>query len=211
SRQAVNGYGLSKAFPAMLCYFRRLLPTVTSEWSYTGIMRVQTRVLVVVLLVLALSGASALSAHSSGALTIGLATEPVSLDPAKGLFSAEQWVLMNIYDTLTRVDQAGELHPGLATGWEVNDDATEFTFTLRSDVTFHDGTPFNAQAVKAYFDRIAEAGDPVAIATSVLSGYVEAEAVDDTTLVVRFADPKPIFLNDLSRPWMGIPSPAASG
>ncbi|MCP4167481.1 MAG: ABC transporter substrate-binding protein [Chloroflexi bacterium] len=148
-------------------------------------------------------------AVAGGALTIGLAVEPVSLHPAAGLYLHEHLVLMNLYDPLLRADQEGNLHPGLATAWEQSEDGTEFTFTLRDDVTFHDGTPFDAEAVKANFDRIAAGDFGWASAPTVLAGYTGSEVVDDTTLKVTFEIPKPTFLIDLSRYWMGIASPTA--
>lgn len=172
-------------------------------------MATSPRRLIVLILAILLFSVPVLQAQSGGTLRIGLATEPVSLDPAKGIFIAEQWLLMNLYDTLVRSDQDNTLYPGLATAWETNDDQTEFTFTLRDDVTFHDGTPFNAEAVKAYFDRVNEAADPTATATGILAGYSESVVNSDTSVTVRFAEPKPTFLSDLSRPWMGIPSPTA--
>ena len=149
-------------------------------------------------------------ANEGGTLTIGLQTEPVSLDPAAGLFIAERFLLMDIFDTLVAVDQAGELHPGLATSWESNDEATEFTLALRDDVAFQDGTPFNANAVKATFDHVQEIED-FSTAGQIMGGYVETVVDDDYTVTVKFDTPKATFIRDLSQPWMGISSPAALG
>ncbi len=152
------------------------------------------------------AGDAAEAGAAEQTLTFGMATEPVTLDPKDGLFIAERLILMNLFDTLTTVDQAGDLFPGLATAWEVNDAATEFTFTLRDDVRFHDGTPLDAAAVKNAFDRIvaAESATP---AGTILAGYDSAEVVDDQTLTITFSDPKPTFIRDLAQPWMGIPAP----
>ncbi len=144
-----------------------------------------------------------------GSLTLGLGTEPVTLDPAAGFLIPERFILMDIYDTLLAADQNGELHAGLATAWESSADATEFTLTLRDDVTFHDGTPFNAEAVKSAFDRIA-AIEEFSTAAQIMAGYVESTAVDNATISVTFDGPKPTFFTDLSQPWMGIPSPTAT-
>jgi peptide/nickel transport system substrate-binding protein len=144
-----------------------------------------------------------------GTLTLGLATEPVSLDPAAGLYIAERFVLMDLFDTLVTADQQGGLHPGLATSWESNDEGTEFSLTLRDDVTFHDGTLFNAEAVKTAFDRIQEV-EEFSTASQIMSGYMESTVVDDSHITVTFEGPKPTFISDLSQPWMGIPSPAAA-
>jgi len=142
-------------------------------------------------------------------LVIGLATEPVSLDPAAGLYIAEQFLLMNIYDPLIWADQELNLHPGLATDWSSSEDGTEFTLNLRQDVVFHDGTPFNADAVKFAFDRALNPTNAAATAPTLLAGYVETKVVDEVTVVVRFDIPKPTFLEDLTRVWLMIPSPAA--
>lgn len=146
---------------------------------------------------------------TGGRLSIGLATEPVTLDPAAGFYMAERFILMNIFDTLLTMSPDGSLYPGLATAWTVNDDATEFTFTLREDVTFHDGAPLDADAVAAAFER-AGAITEFSAAQTIMDGYVGAEIVDVQTLIVRFNAPKPRFLEDVSQPWMGIPSPNAA-
>ncbi len=145
---------------------------------------------------------------AGGAMTLGLATEPVSLDPAAGLYIAERFILMSLFDSLVAMAPDGSLHPGLATAWESNDDATEFTFTLRDGVTFHDGTPFNAEAVKVAFDRTQDLTD-FSSAQAAMANYVGTEAVDDLTVKVTFDASKPRFLEDLSQPWLGIPSPTA--
>lgn len=63
-------------------------------------------------------------------------------------------VLQNVYETLTRYnDQTGEVEPCLATSWTHSDDGTVWEFTLREDVTFHDGTKMNANAVKRSIER----------------------------------------------------------
>jgi peptide/nickel transport system substrate-binding protein len=146
---------------------------------------------------------------SGGRLAIGLATEPVTLDPAAGFYMAERLILMNIFDTLITMSPDGSLYPGLATAWTVNDEGDEFTFTLREDVTFHDGAPLNAEAVAAAFERTQAITD-FSAAQTIIDGYAGSEIVDAQTLIVRFNAPKPRFLEDLSQPWMGIPSPAAA-
>ncbi len=152
--------------------------------------------------------ASAEPAASGGTFTFGLATEPVSLDPADGVFIADHQVMLNIYDPLIWTDQNGELQPGLATAWDNNAEGTEFTFTLREDVVFHDGTPFNGDAVKAEFDRIPTLTDGFGASLQIMADY-ESTTVEGNEITVTFASPKPEFLNDLSRMWMAIPSPTA--
>ena len=68
---------------------------------------------------------------------------------------------MNVYEGLTRYKSGTlEVEPALATAWDISADGTEYTFTLRDGVAFHDGTPFNAQAVKFNFDRMLDENHP---------------------------------------------------
>ena len=151
----------------------------------------------------------AFSAASAASITVGLSQEPVSLDPAAGLYIPEQFVVQQIFDPLIYADPDLELHPALATAWEANEEGTEFTFTLRDDVKFHDGTAFNAEAVKVSFDRAAEGKSVSAVSPSIMTDYIETEVVDDTHVVVKFSTPHATFLQDVTRPWMMISSPAA--
>lgn len=82
--------------------------------------------------------------------------DPVpSLDPANpgGSMTAQE-VFRHIYENLVRFDADFNVQPALAERWEVSEDGRSWTFHLRQGVTFHDGTPVNAQAVKFTFDRI---------------------------------------------------------
>lgn len=151
------------------------------------------------------------AAGSGGVLTIGLPVEPETLDPGDAVYVQEQFILMNLFDSLLSISPDGELHPGLATAWEPNADYSEFTFTLRQDVTFHDGTPFTAEAVKASFDHINSDAVLESGGKSLLQdhAYVETVVVDDYTVTVKFGASYPLFLRDASRQWLSISSPAA--
>lgn len=148
---------------------------------------------------------------SGGTLTIGLPVEPETLDPGDAVYVQEQFILMNLFDSLLSISPDGELHPGLATAWEPNADYSEFTFTLRQDVTFHDGTPFTAEAVKASFDHINSEAVLESGGKSLLQdhSYIETVVVDDYTVTVKFGASYPLFLRDASRQWLSISSPAA--
>jgi peptide/nickel transport system substrate-binding protein len=148
---------------------------------------------------------------SGGTLTIGLPVEPETLDPGDAVYVQEQFILMNLFDSLLSISPDGELHPGLATAWEPNADYSEFTFTLRQDVTFHDGTPFTAEAVKASFDHINSEAVLESGGKSLLQdhAYVETIVVDDYTVTVKFGASYPLFLRDASRQWLSISSLAA--
>ena len=148
---------------------------------------------------------------SGGILTVGIAVEPETLDPGDAVYVQEQFILMSLFDSLLSMASDGSLHPGLASTWEPNAEYSEFTFTLRQDVTFHDGTPFKADAVKASFDHIMSETVLESGGKSLLQDhqYVETAVVDDYTVTVKFGDSYPLFLRDAARQWLSISSPAA--
>ena len=114
------------------------------------------------LLVLAGCGGGSSSATSGGpktggALIVGLDTDAVTLDPLKSTALVDREVMLNIYDTLVRVDDKNNVQPDLATSFTPSADGKQVTFTLRSGVKFQDGTPFNADAVVTNIERILTA------------------------------------------------------
>ena len=87
-------------------------------------------------------------------LVVGQIAEPKSLDPHAVTAVNDFRILMNVYDGLVRYKDATlEVEPALAESWTISDDGTTYTFKLRDGVTFHDGSAFNAEAVKFNFDR----------------------------------------------------------
>ena len=94
-------------------------------------------------------------------LVVGQIAEPKSLDPHAVTAVNDFRILMNIYDGLVRYkDGTLEVEPALAKSWTISDDGTVYTFKLREGVTFHDGSPFNAEAVKFNFDRMLDENHP---------------------------------------------------
>ena len=88
-----------------------------------------------------------------GTLTFALENDPANLDPLlSGLF-VDRNVHYAMYDSLVRVDPKGNIIPWLAEKWETSSDGKTITFTLRTEVKFHDGTPFDAEAVKWNIER----------------------------------------------------------
>jgi peptide/nickel transport system substrate-binding protein len=98
-----------------------------------------------------LAGAQAPS--RGGTLNVGLVSDPVTLDPAKMGSFFELTVQWLIYEPLLHMTADLKIEPGLVEKWSVSKD-TAYTFTLRPGLTFHDGTPLDAEAVKANFDRM---------------------------------------------------------
>ena len=87
-------------------------------------------------------------------LVIAVGTDAVTLDVHAVTDTPTFNVTGHIFETLFVLTPEGNVAPHLATGYEINDDGTIVSLTLRDDVTFHDGTPFNAEAVKANIERI---------------------------------------------------------
>ncbi len=115
------------------------------------------------------------------------------IDPAIS-FSNDSAVVSNCYETLTFYNPPGSdeiLSPKLATSWETNDDATEWIFHLRKGVTFHNGDPLNAEAVKGALDSTMEIG---AGAAYIWSPVEEIEVVDDHTVKFKLSYAAPLDL-----------------
>ncbi len=119
-----------------------------------------------------------------GTLKISHSTRIATLNVMQLSGPAEYPCVDMLYSGLTRIEPGrNSAGPDLATSWEANEDATQFTYNLRQGVTFHDGTPFTSADVVATFEAILDAdfGSP---ARSVLDVIETVEAVDDHT--VRF-------------------------
>lgn len=124
------------------------------------------------------------SRGEASVLDVAVHAQPPSLDPFLSSNSAITIdVMRNVFEPLVAVDLDGEVHGVLAESYEVNEDYTEFTFTLRG-VKFHDGSPLGAQDVVASFNKWVETNT-----NGSLFGGFEVEAVDDRTVVLRSAEP----------------------
>src|SRR5690606_32571283 len=116
-----------------------------------------------------------------------------------------------LVDSLTDQDpETGKIVPWLAEKWEVSPDSTSFTFHLRTDATFSDGTPVNAEAVKANFDAIDGLGANGTLALGYVSGYAGTTVVDDHTVTIKFKQPNVQFLQATSTFTLGLLSVATT-
>ena len=93
--------------------------------------------------------------------------------------------------------------------WEVSSDGKTYTFTLTTGVKFHDGTDFNAAAVKFNFDRIMDPATKSTSAVAIIGPYTGTDVVDATTAKVNFSDAFAPFLDSASQAYLGMVSPAA--
>ncbi|MEN3791653.1 ABC transporter substrate-binding protein [Fulvimarina sp. MAC3] len=148
-------------------------------------------------------------------LLVGQIAEPKSLDPQAVTAVNDFRILVNIYDGLVRFKKGTlEVEPALATDWTISADGTTYTFNLREGVTFQDGTPFNAEAVKFTFDRMLKDDHPFHDTgpfplAFFFSSVDTVTAIDDTTVEFKLKEPFAPFLSNLAYPTGLIVSPAA--
>jgi peptide/nickel transport system substrate-binding protein len=148
-------------------------------------------------------------------LVVGQIAEPKSLDPAADTAVNDFRILMNVYDGLVRYkDGTLQPEPALATDWTISDDGTVYTFNLREDVKFHDGSPFNADAVVFNFERMLDENHPYHdTGPFPLSFFFSAvdtvTAKDDYTVEFKLKEPYAPFLSNLAYPTGLIVSPEA--
>jgi peptide/nickel transport system substrate-binding protein len=137
-----------------------------------------------------LAGCSAGSTPGGGeddtSLVVGFGVEPANLDFTKTAGTAIPQVLLdNVYETLVSQDDNGEIVPALATDWEVSDDGTTYTFTLRKDVTFSNGDEFDADSVKFSIDQVKSEAWTVPLASGMdVVDSVEVLAPDEVKVVL---------------------------
>lgn len=122
-----------------------------------------------------------------GVLEVALLDDIDEFDP-QAFSSVNFPIIKNIYDSLIEYTAEGEAIPWLATEWEINDDNTSVTLTLRDDVTFHSGEPLNSAAVAATFEKAndPELGKNLYSTMDIVDSW---ETPDDYTFVVNFKQP----------------------
>lgn len=160
---------------------------------------------------------------AGGTLTYGVSFDfDDTLDPQVTNYDSTIRVMLNVCEPLIWMATATEFYPGLAESWEISEDGLRYTFKLKQGVTFHDGTPFNAEAVKFTYDRVIEqrdltaAGKEVDAATVINPGqsfnqidaYASAEIEDDHTITLVLSRPFAPFITGLNG-YLGIVSPTA--
>lgn len=131
---------------------------------------------------------AAMAQDGSGVLRVGRSEEPDTLDPHRTTLSVASITMDLIYEPLVRRDYEGNLVPGLAESWEFSNENRTLTFKLKPGVTFHDGTPCDAEAVAW---TVARHIDPANASPSAffLGPLERAEAIDPLTVAYHFTEP----------------------
>ncbi|MEO1222721.1 MAG: ABC transporter substrate-binding protein [Pseudomonadota bacterium] len=155
------------------------------------------------------AGAILLSAAAGAQdLRVGIPDDPDMLDPDRTRSFYGVTVLSNLCDSLFELDENMEFSGELATDWSWSDDGLELTVNLRPDVTFQDGTPFNAQAVVYNIERSRDL--PGTLRTADLGTITDISADDDMTVVFDLSAPFAPLLAKLSERLGMMISPTAA-
>ncbi len=146
-------------------------------------------------------------------LVIAIGAEPESLDSLLMNSAPAATVSEHMVETLVYLAVDGTLEPGLAESWEQTEDGMAWDLYLREGVTFHDGEPFNAEAVKYNLDRFMAYGDfegeTAAIYAFLLDRINEFEVVDEYTLRLHLEEQFAPIISHLSHSFVGMHSPAS--
>jgi peptide/nickel transport system substrate-binding protein len=142
------------------------------------------------------------AAGPQGTLRVALSTFPNSLILPLSAERNSHNASWQLNDSLVYADDEGNIVPALAERWDISDDGTEYTFYLRQDVTFHNGEPFNADAVVFSWEHgkrpEMEWSEKWTMAESV-------EKIDEYTVKVTTDGPKPLLLRSMTTFWAMIP------
>ncbi|MGF1666739.1 MAG: ABC transporter substrate-binding protein [Acidimicrobiia bacterium] len=142
------------------------------------------------------------SESGGGELVVSLPNQPSAIDPVNAPDVVAGNVAWQMFDALAFINEDGEIEPALAESWEVSEDGRTYTFTLRQGVTFHNGEPFNADAVvftwnagknpeNYYFDTFELASN--------------VEAIDEFTVAITTDEPNALFLSQVAASWPMFP------
>lgn len=138
--------------------------------------------------------------QGSKTLTVVTPNDTQTLDPAVNYDFSGGYFLLNCYEGLVKAvgSKEAKIVPALAESWEISQDGLEYTFHIRQNVKFHDGTPLNADAVKFSFERLLNLKmGAVANFTSIS----KIESLDDYTVKFTLSEPFSSFLSALTSMW----------
>ena len=145
---------------------------------------------------------------SGGTVYYAAGADPDRLDPANAESNPSEAVNRMMYENLVKFDPKLKIVPGLAARWEQSKDGLNWTFFLRKGVKFHDGTPFNAEAVKIFIERMIGPEKPSR--AGLYTPFVNTvDVIDEYTVKINLKAPFAFFLNNLAHSASGIVSPTA--
>lgn len=146
---------------------------------------------------------------SGGTLRLSMNTDPLCLDPHAISSDVEQIFGHILTDNLIYLDEQGQPGPYLAESWQISPDGRTYTFKLRQGVTFSDGTPFDAEAVRVNFEHMLDPTTRSPLAGPYIAPYKDSRIIDPYTIEVHLSVPYSPFLDVLAQGWLGLLSPKA--
>jgi peptide/nickel transport system substrate-binding protein len=146
-------------------------------------------------------------AFAASTFRVAVGIDPDTLDPVQMTTTTVANMVDYAVETLTTIDSAGRVLPQLAESWTATPDGAQYTFKLKKGVSFHDGTPFDAKAVKWNLDRLIDPEVKVPIRAPY--PISKTEVVDSHTVRVTLKNPFAPFIGALSWTTAGMLSPAA--
>jgi peptide/nickel transport system substrate-binding protein len=147
-------------------------------------------------------------AGAAGTFRVAVGVDLDTVDPAQMTTTTVGNMVDYVAETLTLLGPDGKVQPWLAESWMITPDGLAYTLKLRKGVVFHDGTPFDAKAVKFTFDRLKDPAIRVPVRASL--PLKEIEAVDASTVKITLTQPSVPFISALSQTSTAIISPAAA-
>lgn len=147
---------------------------------------------------LIIAGAMTGPAMAAGTMVVSSPQDPGSWDPIDTFLVNWASAATNIFDGLTYRGPDMKLVPGLATSWEELDEGKRIRFKLREGVTFHNGEPFNAAAVKFTFERLLGDEGAKGPQRSNYTAIEKVEVIDDSTVDFHLSAPDPVLLTKLA-------------
>jgi peptide/nickel transport system substrate-binding protein len=135
--------------------------------------------------------------------------EPSCLDPHVGGNYPQALIATQYLESLVSLDEDGEIIPWLATEWQESEDGLTWEFSLREDVTFTDGTPFDAEAVAANIEHVQDPATASSTGYLALAKIKDVVAVDDHLVRLELSAPDSALLESLSQVWVAMESPKA--
>jgi peptide/nickel transport system substrate-binding protein len=145
--------------------------------------------------------------QQGGTVRVGISSDAATMDPHFSGHKVDRQIYFNVYDPLVNLGVDLAIEPGLAESWDVPDPTT-YIFNLRQGVRFHDGTDFNAEAVKVNFDRMMDP-DLQSLRRGEVAGIESVEVVDDYTVQLNLSAPNSALLATLTDRTGMIISPTA--
>src|SRR6188768_1123565 len=144
-----------------------------------------------------------------GILKVSVSSDTGTLDLHAISHTNAQWLGRLLFDNLVYLDDQGQPSPWLAKSWEIAEDGKTYTFHLRDDVSFSDGSKFNAEALRINLEHMRDPATKSPLAAAYIAPYVNGEILGEYTFRAHLRDSYAPFLNVLAQSWLAMESPKA--